>query len=80
MEKIISAAEVRRKFSGVLREVREGRAFMITSHGTPVARIVPIKSKQSRVGDLPAWSRLLRRTRKQAVRNIGQWKRAELYG
>jgi len=53
---------------------------MITSHGTPVARIVPIKSKQSRVGDLPAWSRLLRRTRKQSVRNIGQWKRAELYG
>jgi prevent-host-death family protein len=79
MEKSISSAEANRKFSQLLREVREGRTYVVTSHGRPVARISPVQSKHGRVGDSPAWGRLLRRVRKQPVINIGRWTRAELY-
>jgi prevent-host-death family protein len=79
MEKPISAADANRNFSRLLREVREGRTYVVTSHGRPVARIAPVQSKQGRVGDSPGWSRLLRRLRKQPVINIGRWTRDELY-
>lgn len=42
MEKAISAAEANRKFSQLLREVKEGRTYVVTSHGRPVARISPV--------------------------------------
>ncbi len=79
MEKSITAADANRKFSQLLREVREGRTYVVTSHGRPVARIAPVLSKQGRVGDSPGWGRLLRRLSKQPVMNIGRWTRDELY-
>jgi prevent-host-death family protein len=79
MEKTISAADANRKFSQVLRDIREGRSYVVTSHGRPVARITPIQSKAGKVADSPAWGRLLRRLRKQPVMNIGRWTRNELY-
>jgi prevent-host-death family protein len=79
MEKAISAADANRKFSQLLREVREGQSYVVTSHGRPVARIAPVLSKTGRVGDSPGWGRLLRRLRKQPVMNIGRWTRDELY-
>ena len=47
MEKAISAAEANRKFSQVLRGVREGRSYVVTSHGRPVARIAPVKEDRA---------------------------------
>lgn len=41
MEKIVSAADANRKFSELLRGVRKGRSYLVTSHGEPVARIIP---------------------------------------
>jgi prevent-host-death family protein len=41
MDKAVSAAEAKRRFSRILREVRDGRSYVVTSHGRPVARIVP---------------------------------------
>lgn len=79
MEKAISAADANRKFSQLLRDVKEGQSYVVTSHGRPVARIAPVSSKQGKVGDSPGWSRLLRRLRKQPVMNIGRWTRDELY-
>jgi prevent-host-death family protein len=79
MEKAISAADANRKFSQLLREVREGQSYVVTSHGRPVARIAPVLSKPGKVGDSPGWGRLLRRLRKQPVMNIGRWTRDELY-
>jgi len=75
MEKAISAAEANRKFSQVLREVREGLSFVVTSHGKPVARIEPIHDARSE----KAKQALLRRLRAQRVLNIGRWSRDELY-
>ena len=41
MEKPVLAADASRKFSKLLREVREGKSYVVTSHGRAVARIVP---------------------------------------
>ena len=41
MEKSISAADFRRKFSQLLRSDRRGQSYVITNHGKAVARIAP---------------------------------------
>ena len=43
MEKAVSAADANRRFSKLLRAVREGQSYVVTSHGEPVARITPIE-------------------------------------
>jgi prevent-host-death family protein len=75
MDKTISAAEANRKFSEVLRGVRDGQSYVVTSHGKPLARIAPVRESRSE----EAKKRLLRRLRSQPVRNIGRWTRDELY-
>jgi len=75
MEKAISAAEANRNFSKVLREVREGHSYVVTSHGKPVAKIAPANETPSE----DAKQQLLRHLRSQPVRNIGRWTRDELY-
>jgi prevent-host-death family protein len=42
MEEPISAADANRRFSVLLRKVREGRSYVVTSHGKPVARLIPV--------------------------------------
>ena len=77
MEKAISAAEANRKFSQLLREVREGRSYVVTSHGRPVARIAPVTEQR----DSKAKAALLAHLKVRPVRRhpIGGWKRDELY-
>jgi prevent-host-death family protein len=75
MEKAISAADANRKFSQLLREVREGKSYVVTSHGRPVARIAPVTEQRNG----RAKAALLRRLRAQPVTDIGRWKRDELY-
>src|SRR5690606_18296269 len=44
----ISAAEANRQFSQMLRGVREeGATYVVTAHGRPVARIVPVDTPQT---------------------------------
>jgi prevent-host-death family protein len=43
MEKAVSAAEVNRKFSQLLRTVREGQSYIMTCHGKAVAKIMPVQ-------------------------------------
>lgn len=77
MEKIISAANANRNFSQLLRAVREGRTYVVTSHGRPVARIAPLDSDtQKREA---AKAALLKRLRSQPIVDIGPWTRDELY-
>ena len=42
-----SAAEANRRFSQLLRAVREGDSYVVTAHGKPVAKIIPM-SRRSR--------------------------------
>jgi prevent-host-death family protein len=77
MEEAVSAADANRKFSLLLRGVREGRSYVVTSHGRPVARLIPAGKRD----DVTTGARaaLLSRLQKQPVVHVGRWTRQELY-
>lgn len=75
MEKIIPATAANRSFSRILREVAQGDSYTVTSHGRPIARIVPVQGK----GSEAAKQRLLEHLRSQPTMEIGPFKREELY-
>ena len=78
MDQAITAAEANRSFSRLLREVREeGRSFVVTSHGTPVAKLVPCAATDA--ARETARLALLSRLAAQPVVEIGRWSRDELY-
>ena len=77
MDEAVSAADANRKFSLILRNVREGHSYVVTSHGRPVARIVPAGGHENVATG--ARAALLARLEKQAVVNVGRWTRDELY-
>jgi prevent-host-death family protein len=82
VEERVSAAEAHRNFSQLLRGVREGRSYVVTSHGRPIARLVPIneaKITDDRMREV-ARRELLRRLESQPIIDIGRWTRDELYG
>lgn len=75
MDEAITAAEANRQFSKLLRGVREGKTYVVTSHGRPVARLAPASG-----GDRAnAKKRLLARLSAQPALNLGPWSRDELY-
>lgn len=76
-EDAVSAADANRRFSEILRKVRDGRSVTVTSHGKPVARIVPI-SAHDRTSD-GAREALLTRLRATPVVTVGPWSRDKLY-
>ena len=77
MEEAVSAAEANRHFSRILRNVRDGHSYVVTSHGRPVARLVPV----THGADTSSAARdaLLARPRRQPIVDLGQWSRDELY-
>jgi prevent-host-death family protein len=78
MDEAISAAEANRSFSRLLREVREeGRTFVVTSHGKPVAKLVPCSRAEAAREE--ARAALLARLATQSVIDVGRWSRDELY-
>ena len=77
MEETVSAADANRKFSLILRGVRDGHSYVVTSHGRPVARIIPADERESVVSG--ARAALLSRLERQPVVHAGRWTRDELY-
>jgi prevent-host-death family protein len=77
MDEVVSAAEANRRFSLLLRGVREGHSYIVTSHGKPVARIIPAGTHDDLAAS--ARERLLSRLEKQQVVDGGRWTRDELY-
>jgi prevent-host-death family protein len=77
MEKAISAADANRRFSQLLRDVKTGQSYLVTSHGRPVARIEPVDERSTATSN--ARMSLLKRLRSERVLTIGRWKRDELY-
>ena len=77
MEEAISAADANRRFSRLLQGVREGRSYVVTSHGKPVARLIPA----GKHADVAAGTRaaLMARVRKQPLVDAKRWTRDELY-
>jgi prevent-host-death family protein len=76
MEEAVSAADANRRFSFLLRGVREGHSYVVTSHGKPVARLIPAGKHDVAVS---ARATLLSRLEKQPIMNVGRWTRDELY-
>jgi prevent-host-death family protein len=76
MEKAISAADANRKFSRLLRDVKQGQSYVVTSHGRPVARIAPINGGQTTSS---ARASLMARLKSQKATDIGRWNRDDLY-
>ena len=77
MDKEVSAAEANRRFSELLRTVKNGRSVIVTSHGKPVAKIMPVVEDE-RAAEV-ARSALFARLRTERPVKIGRWKRDELY-
>ncbi|WP_083463564.1 type II toxin-antitoxin system prevent-host-death family antitoxin [Prosthecomicrobium hirschii] len=80
MMKTISAADANRHFSKLMRDVAEGDAVIVTSHGRPVAKIVPLTEEdRERDEQVAAGRRLLERLEAQPVLGPLTWTRDELY-
>jgi prevent-host-death family protein len=77
MEEAVSSAEANRRFSALLRGVRAGRSYVVTSHGKPVARLVPAGRDEAIASG--ARGALLDRLRCQEIVHAGRWTREELY-
>lgn len=78
MDEPISAADANRRFSQLLRGVREDHAtYVVTSHGKPVAKITPIDAASGI--SAKAHALLLARLKTQPALNAGRWTRGELY-
>ena len=77
MDEAVSATYANRKFSQLLRAVREGHSYVVTSHGRPVARILPV-GQQDQVA-AGARTALLVRLRSEPAVKVGRWTRDELY-
>jgi prevent-host-death family protein len=77
MSDTISAADANRRFSALIRGVRSGRSYTITSHGKPVAQIAPAVGNER----VQACARelLLARLAQQPVIAVERWTRDELY-
>lgn len=77
MQETVSAADANRNFSRILRAVREGRTYVITSHGRPVAKIIP--TGEDDLLREEARKALFARLESQPIRKIKPWTRDELY-
>jgi len=77
MEKSIAAAEANRSFSRILREVQAGDSFVVTAHGRPVARIVPISEADA--ARQAAHAELMRHLATRPALNLPRATRDEMY-
>jgi prevent-host-death family protein len=50
---IISSTDAKNQLNRLLKEVKAGASFTITSHDQPVARLVPVTAVPRRFGQLP---------------------------
>jgi prevent-host-death family protein len=79
---VVSAAEANRSFSKLLRAVKEGANVTVTSHGEPVAEIVPIsrdKVEEDRRQMQEAFAEMQKRWASTEPLVIGPWSRDDLY-
>jgi len=80
MSESISAADANRKFSQLLRGVREdGATYVVTAHGKPVAKIVPYDEIARENDREVAREMLLKRLAAQPAMNLPRVSRDELY-
>jgi prevent-host-death family protein len=74
MDRIVTATEANQHFAEVLRDVAAGESVTVTSHGKPVARIIPPEPKKAR-----NLQKLFDYMDAHPPTVIGSWKREDLY-
>lgn len=77
MEKAVTAADANREFSKLIKAVKKGTSFVVTLHGEPIAKIIPI-DKDLRGAERKK-AAFLEYLRNKPVIDIGPWNRDELY-
>jgi prevent-host-death family protein len=81
MEKTVSAADANRRFSDLLRGVKEDHSYVDTSHGRPVAKL--ISATTDKRNGAAARSALLAQLKSQPTAQDDKarkrWTRDELY-
>ncbi len=77
----ITATEANRKFSELLRGVRKGKCYVITSRGEPVAELRPMasESEAETVRRKKALGELLDHLKSQPVLNLPHITRDEMH-
>jgi prevent-host-death family protein len=70
MEQFLAAIETNQRFWSVFRGVQEGRTYVVTSHGRPVARIMPVGYEQELAA--MALASLLLRLKAQPLLEVGR--------
>ncbi|MCC6387429.1 MAG: type II toxin-antitoxin system prevent-host-death family antitoxin [Dehalococcoidia bacterium] len=69
MEETISSTAANREFARLLRGVREGRRYVVVSHGHPIARLVPAGESGARA----AHAALLERLEHEPAMEVDSW-------
>jgi len=77
MSAAIAAAEANRSFSNLLGQVKNGRTVTITSHGRPVAKMMPVGVDQGIT--TAARATLFARLKAAGLTQAGTWTRDDLY-
>ncbi len=81
----VTASQANRDFSALLRQVAAGETVVVTSHGRPVAKLMPASADEAGQSDADrarrraAWGLLEQRLRSQPARNLGRFDRSKLY-
>jgi len=76
----ISAAEANRKFSELVRAVRDGETVVVTSYGKPVMHCVPASEEDREQARRKAREAHRKRVLSRPVLNIPKtWTREDLY-
>jgi len=78
MDEAISATDANRYFSALIRGVQDGQTYLVTSHGQPVARLVPIRDDDPILADA-ARQRQTERPRILPALSLGPSTRADAY-
>ncbi|QMW21718.1 type II toxin-antitoxin system Phd/YefM family antitoxin [Sandaracinobacteroides saxicola] len=76
MDIAITATDANQRFSEVLRDIQAGETFIVTSHGRPVARLLPIDHGQNQTAAIDL---LLDHLNTLPPRTLPGWQRDELY-
>ena len=73
----VRAVDANRQFSSVLKQVSQGKEFLVISRGKPVATISPVRKADN--AHVAARGMLLERLRNQEPSGARNWTRDELY-
>ncbi len=80
MERSISATDANREFSRVLKEVANGETYVVTAHGKPMIKMVPVPAGEAdRIERNRKKRALLDRLAQQPAMNLGRVTRDDGY-